>query len=421
MVAVMNESGLTSPLPTPDPEVATRKPRKKELKNLTKREGIWYFQKRVNGKKEFNGRATPFTLATRDLVVAKAKRDAILKAANGVEVDRILGRLNRGAATLKEIFAAYRAAPTVRANATSRENNISDFTRLIRLVKGSEYDAEKFCSADLNKQLVKTWQGKRRALAEVECGQDLAALEAAKRSMNSLLTHVQSLFSAEAMDDYGALYLPPNVMEFATALPVAARKQEAPVQLADEVVTKLLGDVDGLRAVDAAAWTAFQLMVWGGLRNIECLHARAGWLEEIPLGYRLTMKPTEDFLPKGNSRAVILPADIVALILEQLPAVDPVTGLRPDDHLVQGKNKTDRHAACYRRLNAWLANQGVAADAHKVAYRLRKYFLSKMNEQQGLLIAQAAAGHSSFRTTQDHYVGKPTMKSPVKLGAGAAA
>ena len=78
----MIETTLAAELATPQ-KVATRRPRKASLKNLMKVNGIWYFKKFVKGKREFNGRKTPFSLETRDENVAKAKRDAILRAANG--------------------------------------------------------------------------------------------------------------------------------------------------------------------------------------------------------------------------------------------------------------------------------------------------------------------------------------------------
>src|SRR5690606_14433727 len=95
------------------------------------RGGIWYFKKFVNGKREFLGRKTPFSLETTDLRVAQAKRDALLKAAAGAEVDRILGRSALKPATIAEIIAAYRAAPTVRANADTRQRNIMDLVRIV--------------------------------------------------------------------------------------------------------------------------------------------------------------------------------------------------------------------------------------------------------------------------------------------------
>lgn len=422
----MNEAHFGNTVDNSSPPVTTRAPRRKTVKNITKRNGIWYFHKYVKGKREFLGRKTPFSLETSDLEVAKAKRDALLKAANGAEVDRVLNRTSRRAAAIGEIVKAYTLAPTVRANAATRARNIGDLERMVRLVKGESFDARKASSELLTKQLVKDWQSARLAAAAQTYAADLARLEAAKRSLNSLLTHVQSLFSAEARDDYGALYLPPNLAEFAIALPIAARKSEEPVQLTDPFVSGLLGAASSLLLADPAAWVAFQLMTWGGLRNKEAFHARKNWLEAIPVAagldgktpppaaYRLSMKPTKDFLPKGNSRAVILPALIAEAILALQPAKDPTTG-EQDDHLVPAAHDSDRHDAVYRRLNAWLKSMGVNEEAGKLAYRLRKYFLSKVAEQQGIMFAQVAAGHSSRRTLEENYIGKPKMTAPITL------
>jgi integrase len=421
IVRVMDETPLTTPLTTPA-EDTVRKPRKRELKNLTRREGIWYFQKVVNGKKEFAGQRTPFSLETRDLVVAKAKRDAILRAANGSEVDRVLGRSSKKVATLGEIFSAYRAAPTVRASAGTRERNIGDLVRLVRLVKGDTFGVETASSEILTKALAKEWQSTRLAAAVTAAAGDLAALEASKRTINSTLTHVQSLFSREAKDDYGALHLPPNVAEFATALPIAARKQEKPRHLEDAFVATLLALSPALQSENPAAWAVWQLMLWGGLRNIECFHARETWLEACAGAdaYRIEMKPDQDFLPKGNSRTVILPGSVARALLAQLPAVDATTGQRPDNHLVPAKHPSARHDACYRDLNGWLRTHGVGEDAGKIAYRLRKYWAKKLEEQQGIFMAQAGLGHSSLATTTAHYTGAREMSVPITLGATKA-
>ncbi|HZP23311.1 MAG TPA: hypothetical protein VFB04_07690 [Terriglobales bacterium] len=373
-----------------------------------KRDGVWYFHKLVKGKREFHGRKTPFSLDTRDLEVAKAKRDAILKAAGGAEVDRVLGRSARPAATLGEIFKAYLAAPAVRANEETRARNIADLVRMVRLVRGEACEVERESCGILTKQLVNDWQAKRLAAAAAEHADNLAALEGAKRSLNSLLTHAQSIFSAEARDFYGSLYLPPNIAEFMEALPVPARRQDDPEDLGDAFVGELLAAARELKQADAGAFAAFQLMTWGGLRNKECLHARRSWLEALPAAYRLKVKPTKDFLPKGNSRAAVLPAEIVDELLELVPEGD-------EAHLVPAANASERFDAIYRRLNAWLKSRGVKEEAGKIAYRLRKYFAKKVAEQQGLLFAQAALGHASMITTQNHYTGKPVMKEPLRL------
>lgn len=416
--AAMNETDLTTPLPTPSSEKAAHKPRKRELKNLTKREGIWYFHKRVNGKKEFNGRVTPFSLDTRDLLVAKARRDAIIKAADGAEIDRVRGRQHHQSATVGEIFEVYRMATTVRANLNTRENNIAAMVNMVRLVRGPAFDVEKMSSLELTRNLVKEWQMKRIAAAHVDAAGDLSILEGKKRAVNSTLKQIQSVFSHEAKDDYSSLYLPPNIDEFTTALPVAARKQEEPEQLSDDAVTDLLTKVEKMQKDDAGAWAAFQLMTWGGLRNCECFHARVTWLQQLGDLYRMKMQPTKDFMPKGNSRAVIMPGYIVEAMLAQLPFGPVQPDALDDRYLIPGRNLTDRKEASYRRLNKWLKAQGVTSDAGKIAYRLRKYFLNKVAEQQGMMFAQAAAGHSSMQTTEKHYTGKPKMAAPIRLNAG---
>lgn len=417
----MNVTHLTTPLATAEekPPVARRGKRlKRELKNLIRRDGVWYFQKFVAGKREFNGRRTPFSLETRDLELAKAKRDKILSAADGVEMDRVLGKQHHAAVSLGAIFEAYRTAPTVRANASTRERNIADLVRMVRAVRGLEFNVEGMCSLELDKQLVKSWQALKIAEASAEFAEDLAKLEAAKRSLNSLLAHVQSIFSRAAVDDYTGIYLPPNVDEFANAFPVKARKQEEPEQLPDEFVSELLAGVGELQKSDPGAWATFHLMTWGGLRNIECVHARVSWLEQVGMGYRLKMKPVGTFVPKGSSRAVILPADIVEAMIEQLPFGPIQAGAKDERHLVPARTATDREEAAYRRLNEWLKAKGVDGDAGKIAYRLRKYFLNKVAEQQGVMLAQAAAGHASMRTTEQHYIGKPKMEEPIRLTAG---
>lgn len=396
-----------------------RKTRKRDTKNLWFRDGIWYFKKIVNGKREFNGRVTPFTLETGDYHIAKAKRDKILAAASGAEMDRVLGRESRTPATLGQIWTAYEKAPTVRANSTTRKHNWNDLKRMVRVMKGAHLTDEQIAavsSSELTKQFVKDWQAAKLEEARIECKDDLAKMEAAKRSINSLLTHVQSIFSREARDDYGKLYLPPCVLEFATAFPVKARKQEEPKQLKDDFVAGLLAALPALQTVDAGAWAAFQLMMWGGLRNKECVHAQTDWLELTPAGYKIHMKPTAGFLPKGRSRHTILPLDVGAALLTQVPNDPKDKGNKPR-HLVPATSKTDRDNACYRRLNEWLKAQGVTEDANKIAYRLRKWFLNKVLEEQGIRFAQAAAGHAHVSTLQDHYTGAPKMAEPIKFKA----
>lgn len=382
--------------------------------------GVWWVRKSATSpvtRKEYFFKKS---MRTADL------RTAVIRALPQVEdfLSRVAnphgptGATSGDYASLWQLFAAYRAAPTVKANEATRERNLADFKRLVRTARGDDFEVDKASTEIIAKPLAKDYQTARLAAAKKEHGDNLAALEATKRAINSTLKHAQSLFSREAMDDYGPLRLPGTVRDFADALPVPAKKAAEPDQLADEFVQGLMSAMTAHKAEDPAVWATFQLFVWGGLRNIESLHARRGWLEKIPAGYRLQLRPSGSFIPKGRNTSRVLPGPIVEELLALVKLEPGMTAEAINDvHLVPAMTKTDRHDAIYRRLNAWLADQGVAVEAEKVAYRLRKYFFKKVEEQQGIMLALAAHGGGQMSTLTDHYTGTPKMAEPLKFTA----
>lgn len=321
---------------------------------------------------------------------------------------------------LADLEKYYLEGPTVQASKATRGRNWADLVRIVRLVHGAATDPAVVDIGIVNRELAKDYQRKRLSALEVEAKGNLLAIEAGKRAMNSTLAHAQSVFSRHALEDYHTLRLPPTVRDFADALPVKARKMEEPQALDDEFVAGMLRTVEPLKEEKPGAWAAFQLMLWGGLRNVDCMHARVSWATKEVEGYRLKMVPTEDYMPKGSSGSVMLPRgifeEIVALPAPATAVVElPTTGKKDDPHLVPAATKTARHRAIYRELNAWLKKQGVAEEASKIAYRLRKYFLSKVADQQGRLMAQLAGRHADGSTTSDHYIGAPKMQKPIAL------
>lgn len=392
--------------------------------NLLGKAGIWTVRKTATSPVTCKVYYFKKSMKTADL------RTAIIKALPQVEA--FLARVKDPAgptvsptgeiSTLAELFDAYRLGSAIKANPATRERNIADLCRIIKLVHGDTFEIEKATCAILAKSLAKEYQIKRIAAATAQFKKNLAAIEGAKRAMNSTLKHAQSLFSKAALDSYDALCLPPGAREFGDAMEVPARKAEEPERLSDELVKKLRDNTATLYDDDLTAWCGFELMVWGGLRNKECMYIRKNWLEKIPNGYRVKMRAVDDFLPKGRSRAVVIPAAIgdalLAITELRVRLKDGTVRVHPttkDDHLVPALNVTDRSDALYRRLNEWLRTHGMEAEAGKLAYRLRKYFLSLVAEQQGLLLAQSAAGHASLATTEDHYIGARKMTKPVNL------
>jgi hypothetical protein len=355
-------------------------------------------------------------------------RTALLRAVPKVE-DFLAGiqthlqapvRSNSGHLTLAGLEAVYLAAPTVQASEGSRKRNWADLVRIVRFVHGAATDPAVVEMGVVNRELAKQYQRLRLAQVEVEAKGNKLAIESGKRAMNSTLAHAQSVFSRHAREDYHELRLPGCVREFADALPVKARAVEEPVQLTDALVGEILAKVSALKAESPAAWAALQLMLWGGLRNVDCMHVRRSWLVKEEAGYRLRLVPTEEYTPKGRSGSVVLPLVVVDEILGLPPPRPPIRRLRKpvlpgDQHLVPACHKTARHKALYRGLNEWLRLHGVGEEANKVAYRLRKYFLSKVADQQGRLMAQLAGRHADAATTEQHYIGAPRMTTPINL------
>lgn len=372
---------------------------------------------RLTGKVE----ALKVSMKTVDL------RDALRKAIPAVEaflsrnkslaapvVSVVKGRL-----TLAVLGAAYLAAPTVRANAKTRKLNWAELERIFKRVH-ADVDFGSASVEMIDRELAKTWQRAKLAEIEVEFAGDVVSQEAAKRGMNSTLAHAQSCFSRHALEDFHDMGLPAGVKDFAAALPVKARHQEDPVQVTDAKVDEIMAALPALKLTDPAVWVAFQLMLWGGLRNIDCIHARRSWLSAEGDGYRLTMKPGDDYTPKGKSGSVFFAKVTIDAILSlSQPANFEPADVTSARYLVPAASKTARSNALYRDLNAWLRGLGVGEESNKVAYRLRKKFLAILNDQQGREMARIAARHASQATTDAHYIGAPRMSQPITIGLQA--
>jgi integrase len=255
---------------------------------------------------------------------------------------------------------------------------------------------------------------------EAESAGDVVAQESAKRGMNSTLTQARSCFSRHALDDLHDLGMPPGVKDFAESLKVKARVQEEPVQLTEAQMNEILAALPALKLAKPAVWVGFQLMLYGGLRNIDCLHARRSWLDDEGDIYRLKLRPFGDYMPKGKSGGVVFFKDHMdqILSLSEPSGFEPVE-LTANRYLVPASSPTARENALYRDLNAWLRGLGVGEESNKVAYRLRKKFLAILNDQQGREMARIAARHASQATTDSHYIGAPRMSQPITIGVQA--
>ena len=365
--------------------------------------GTWHFSKMIKGRR------VKASLHTPERALAEARAWDKFNKVTAEKYDLVDRQANRaGFARLRDIGAAYLANPLVIAKAATRRRNWNDLCGIVRECIGTRA-AEAQSSEVLTKALAFRFFALRVKRAEAEHAGDLLGAESAKRAANQTFTNARCLFSQRALDGYAALKLPASVAEFAHATKLPVKRQPRPVKLEDEFVGRIIAAAAELKASDPAAWAAFWLMIGGGLRNVEALHARTGWFAREEWGWRVRLELRADFMPKGTEGDVILP----------LVVMDEIMGLaRPDDYVVPAASATARHRAIYRTLNGWLTAQGVEAEAGKRAYRLRKYFVEMVRRQMGAAAAQVAARHASGRTTAAHYLGTERMERPIELPGG---
>jgi len=362
--------------------------------------GTWHFSKMIKGRR------IKASLHTPDRQLAEARGWDKFNKLTAEKYDLIDKQASRaGFARLSEVGAAYIENPLVIAKTATRRRNWNDLCGIVRETLGTERP-ELQSSEVLTKALAFKFFGLRQRRAEMEHAGNLLAIESAKRSANQTFTNARCLFSQRACEGYTELKLPITVRDFAGATKLAAKRQPRPVKLEDGFVAGVIASATELKAADPGAWVAFWLMIGGGFRNVEALHARTGWFAREAWGWRVRLELRADFMPKGTEGDVVLPLEVMDEVMA-LPRIG--------DWVVPGRTATDRHEAIYRRLNVWLKAQKVEAEAGKYAYRLRKYFVEMVRRQMGAAAAQIAARHASARTTEGHYLSAQGMERPIEL------
>ena len=371
---------------------------------------MWYFHKLVNGKRIFNGRKTPFSLETSDLIVAKAKRDALLKVAGGAELDRVLGRSSRKPATLQEIVDAYMLADA------PREKTRKKYVRCLRLIlkKGAGRDPNfnQLTIADLTSHVVHDYQDAVIAAGRAAGHDDLSEeMLTAKYSANRTLTQARSIFAGEK--PFRKLHAP-RPAGFLDADDFAVKRDLSFVPLDTVESALFVAKSAGLKAAAgtdpyaAGVYLVFLCMRWLGLRNSEVEACKpAEWITETPRGWvmRITNRPY--FVVKGAGSIRDLP--LADWLREELLGLS--TGR---EWLIPGETATDRHDVTHRALNDWMGTVYDAALAdgtlpstatRRHAYDWRKQAGTELYAKtKDILLVSKWLGHTSVHTTTRWYV-----------------
>lgn len=391
--------------------------KKKELKNLKKRGGIWYFKKIVGGRVE------SVSLQTGDLEVAKARRDKLalkMVQEKWEEIDQV--RTKRNLATIGEVCARFESATDLQLNPKTTADYVWALKHLIKRARPGTVNVENLPCTILDAGLVREFQ--KQCLAAVPAGERLMA-DTAAVSANSILRQARSVFSRRALkrNVYEGLVLP-KLDGFLTAPMLNTLKRDTYVKPDEELLKRVWKGAymlrDGVALVGKTdppsreryggqggtelhgppwkrpvLWVIFWLASQTGLRKNELMCMRARWFQG-QAGPAPTIRTMfeADFVPKGKRERLVPIAPGVA---EEWLRVAKENGWStdPEAHVLPGGRW--QKDEMFKEFGAWMKEQGWTR--RQKAHELRKIFASDLTEAGDPYDTQQALGHQDIKTT----------------------
>ena len=335
-------------------------------------EAPFYFQFSVGGKRyqwcsDTNDENTALSLAMKQ--IAEMRLGVAVRAPGGI-------------ASIQEVVDAYRAN-SPHLDPKTVEGNVNKL-RTILEVSGLTFAAP---VAALTRQVLVKYQ---------------ASKAACPTSANSVARQARSIFSRRAMVNYDHLSLPSIDGFMRHPLLREPRKSYTPPP--SGVIASVVEAAKGLKLAEPAAYCAFLLEMYAGLRAGEAVGARWDWVRDNGASAWIEVPPT--FKSKANR---IINLDVAALAeLKELKACE---------YLIPVENEWARHKVVHRVLGPWL--RPLLGAGRKTNHELRKLFGSAVARADGLFAAQKALGHSSPKLTSDYYAGVLSLPSAVSAASFA--
>ena len=364
-------------------------------RNLCKRDGVWYFQAKIAGKRYWESLQTG---DEREAVKrARVKRDLAVRAqfdqAAALALDQT--RVRPSWAKVGEVCDAYlsiaRALGRPRSERT-RQGNVAALLRVVEIGHGATSPRE----ASLGVVVGALADRYLRAKLKEANAQDDGVVEATcRRSVCSTLAQARSVLLASLVGRYRecGLRVPDGVEEFRARWVSESPEVEWTMPGEDELKALVAA---GEAAQDAQVSAAWCLAYHVGLRASEVAACRRSWFERGPDGQWWCVvrdRPEEGFLCKGSRGQAPVRAEIMAR-LDALP-------IGIDGRWIRGASPNARTQWVVREFAAWMRVQGWAR--RECAHELRKVRVELWRRAYGLVVASTWARHSSARVTAEHY------------------
>lgn len=311
----------------------------------------------------------------------------------------------KGGGTLEALAAVYLETPK-RTKMNVAEDNISRLRSICRLALGREL-SEVTCR-EVGPDL---WQGYHRAAHErAGLKFDLATRYRENIRINAAVRAARCLFLPQFIRAYRASKL--DVRADASQAVTLPEPYVPPVVVDDATLCAAWA---ALEVSDFRMWLVVGLARFAGLRREEIAHASAGWIEihKGVVHIELRDRPEEQWWTKTGKpyRAQVISPKLSA----HLSAIRDLGS--PQNMIVPDPPNDDRARWFQRVPQAWLRKQGV--NGTKPLHRLRGLYADEIAiltadavtaRLAAIRAAQEALGHTTSKTTEDHYLSRESLR-----------
>lgn len=341
---------------------------------------------------EINGAKRVIFRSTGTKEVAAAKRIAARI------IESFWGDAGRGAeplklrsdnATIGELINAYERS------AVQRPRTIRGNVRSLRLMVKAVHtaDPDEKPTTILTANLIREFEKRRleRAEERATARNRATVIQRTRNSTASFVRQARSVVGVRKMKFYEGLKLPDLTAFRGEAVETPHRSLPRPLDM--NALAQMEAAVPKLAQEDPAVYVAHLLFSRLGLRNIEIVSARTHWINDGSIG--IINRPEENFFPKGCEGWVPIASDV----LQEITRFQP---LATNDHLVPGRNLTERHETVYRRHSKWVSQW--IKDRAKTSYELRRYAGSRLLDMGATIFeVRDFLRHRDVQTTQQWY------------------
>ena len=341
-----------------------------------------YIQRKGNytAIESINGKRVWFATKTPNKRLAEKRAKAYFQALreeNLAAAEKLMNR-NPSSITISDLLDLYEQLPSVKAD--TRTKNMA---KLKLILKETETPLTSQVNA-LTGRIISRFERQRHKAAT-----DVPSLHTAQRTVAATVRQGRSVFCKRMLQLYRDEGFNIDVSDFMSRSVKEGPtvKYKAPK---NGLPAKTYVSSKKLKEDDPEAYKVFIFFWFAGMRKNEVAHAKVSWLGD----HSIHIQPDGDFDTKNSyDREIFFPEGIWTELMELIGD--------QTDYILKG-TKTERTDKVFRRLNAWLTDQGWVHTC-KRGHELRKVYGSTVSKIAGIQAAQQQLGHMNIKTTDTFY------------------